>query len=64
MTAEERLKELYERSSRGLESISGPGKPIFIKPEHIDLIADLVVERLNKKGEQTDGNGTRVITTD
>lgn len=52
MTAEEKLKELYEQqtltfSKDGITFMGRGG--ICISAEHIDLIANLVVERLTGK---------------
>ena len=47
MTAEERLKKWYDDID-AYENVEYFGKPVEISPEHIDLIADLVVERLNR----------------
>ena len=54
MTAEEKLKELYKELSRemtdyGNGTIAIKQCGMLICPEHIDLIADLVMERLNKR---------------
>lgn len=51
MTAEERLKVLYEESRRNDRPYCPTVHQDFlIRPEHIDLIANLVVERLGYKG--------------
>ncbi len=52
MTAEDKLKEWYENSKSIIEYSDGMQiydfKGVEIRPEHIDLIANLVVERLRK----------------
>lgn len=58
MTAEERLQELYESSRHEVEHIATGFKwyeydGVMIRPEHIDLIADLVVERLKELHNKT-----------
>ena len=58
MTAEERLQELYEADKQGeWYGLRINGKPVgreytSLNPSDIDLIADLVVERL--KNEKSD----------
>ena len=57
MTAEDKLKELYERENKtGVTQMDKDGSVaihvcpsggIYIVAEHIDLIANLVVERLS-----------------
>ncbi|KKK76772.1 hypothetical protein LCGC14_2860310 [marine sediment metagenome] len=59
MTAEEKLKELYEACKPPKQTPEMIKKEeywnasnfrgVFLDPEHIDLIANLVVERLKKE---------------
>ena len=58
MTAEEKLKELYsvEEKKWGegtytTTELMSPASNSSIKPEVIDLIANLVIERLRDKGD-------------
>ncbi len=53
MTAEERLKEFYQSCEEMRDGLNRQQLPlhkplVLISPEAIDLIADLVVERLKK----------------
>ena len=55
MTAEERLQELYEADDwkKGWLWEKDLQGRVYLAPEHIDLIADLVVERLKNEQLQT-----------
>ena len=52
MTAEEKLKDWYEQEPQICEFKDGTKLPLkkgeLITPEHIDLIANLIVERMMK----------------
>jgi len=51
MTAEEQLQEMYRKESEAMDTLKGVHTGAIrasLRPEHIDLIANLAVERMAK----------------